>query len=211
MASLVVNVLDPADNIDFLSIEEAKLLLGLPTGDASFDEALKLQISIASATIAELCNRTFARERVMETWRGLGRPAIYLTHFPVEPDDIEDIEVGGGGTLMPDDYELEEQSGKLLGLGRLAEPVRITYTGGFELPDEAPLPLKQATLLLIVHQRSAATRESIEGIRSIAHKESRVMFFDPSQQQKASGGTTASPSGVPAVDALLKSYTKFWI
>jgi hypothetical protein len=89
--------------------------------------------------------------------------------------------------------------------------VRITYWGGFELPDEAPLPLKQATLLLIVHQRSQATRESIEGIRMIAHKESRVMFFDPSQQQKASGGATASPSGVPAVDALLRSYTKFWI
>jgi hypothetical protein len=210
MAELIVNILDPADVIDFLSIEEAKLLLGLPGGDASQDEALKLQISIASATIAQLCNRTFARERVSETWRKLGAARLFLTHFPVEQDDIEAVEAGGGA-LAPDAYELEEQSGKLLGLGRLAEPVRITYTGGFELPDEAPLPLKQATILLLVHARSQATRESIEGIRMISHKESRVMFFDPSQQQ-AKGGPAAGAlgSGVKQVDDLLMHYVKLW-
>jgi hypothetical protein len=213
VANLIVKVLDKATERDFLTLEEAKLLLGMGTGSSLLDEQLKLQISIASATIETLCQRVFARERVVETWRGLGRPQLFLTHFPVEEDDIEDIEVGGGAVsvLEPRDYELEEESGKLLGMGRFAEPVRITYTGGYRLPEEAPLPLKHATLLMVAQARTAATRESIEGVRMIAHKESRVMFYDPNQQQKSSATTGALGSGIKAVDDLLMKYVKLWM
>lgn len=209
MADVILKILEPADDGDFLSLREAKLLLGLNGGDPALDEALKLQISIASATIMRLCNRMFARQRLTETWRGLSEPRLFLTHFPVFEDDIETVEVGGG-TLAADRYELEEESGKLLGLDRFGEPVRVTSSGGYELPDDAPPPLKQATLLLIVQARSAATRESIEGIRMISHKDSRVMFFDPGQQQAKATAAGGLGSGVKQVDDLLMHYVRLW-
>jgi hypothetical protein len=88
--------------------------------------------------------------------------------------------------------------------------VRVTYSGGYELPDDAPPPLKQATLLLIVQARSAATRESIEGIRMISHKDSRVMFFDPGQQQAKATTAGGLGSGVKQVDDLLMHYVRLW-
>jgi hypothetical protein len=47
----------------------------------------------------------------------------------------------------------------------------------------------------------------------IAHKDSRVLFFDPNASAaKASGGTGGgSRSGVPAVDSLLGHYTRLWV
>jgi hypothetical protein len=211
MADVIVKVLDPADEMSFLSLREAKLLLGLPltaAPDPIEDERLELQIAIASAQIMRLCNRMMARQRVVETWRDFAASKLFLRTFPVAEDDIEQIMVGGG-ILGPDDYELEEESGTLQGLGRFAAPVRITYSGGYDLPDDAPLDLKQACALLVREQRKEATRESIEGIRMIAHKESRVIFFDPNASAaKTTGGqASALPAGV---EPLLSRYTRFW-
>jgi hypothetical protein len=212
MADVIVKVLEPPDEIGFLSLREAKLLLGLPLtgGDPIEDERLELQIAIASAQIMRLCNRVMARQRVIETWRDFAATKLFLRTFPVAEDDIEEV-TAGGGTLTPDGYELEEHSGTLQRVGGFSDPVRITYSGGYELPDDAPLDLKQATLLMLSQQRSQATRESIEGIRMIAHKDSRVIFFDPNQQAKTAGaGGTQTRSGIPAVDSLLAHYTRFW-
>jgi hypothetical protein len=213
MADVRVKVLEPADNASFLTLREAKLLLGMPVNgpvDDIADETLELQIAIASATIMRLVNRMMAKQKVVETWFDFAATKLFLRHFPVEEDGIEEVTIGGRGLLAPDEYALEEESGTLWGFGRFAEPVSITYWGGYELPDEAPLDLKQATLLMLSQQRSQATRESIEGIRMIAHKDSRVLFFDPNQQAKAGAAGGATRSGIPAVDALLDHYTRLW-
>jgi len=213
MADVRVKVLEPAEKASFLSVREAKLLLGLPVdgGDSIADETLELQIAIASATIMRLCNRMMAKQKVVETWFDFAATKLFLRHFPIDEDEIEEVTTGrGGGPLAPGDYALEEESGTLWGFGRFAEPVTITYSGGYKLPDEAPLDLKQATLLMLSQARSQATRESIEGIRMIAHKDSRVLFFDPNQQTKAAGAGAATRSGIPAVDALLDHYTRLW-
>lgn len=212
MADVRVKVLEPPEHTSFLSLREAKLLLGLPAngGDVTADEQLELQIAIASAQIMRLCNRMMAKQKVVETWRDFAATKLFLRHFPVEEDAIEEVTIGGRGALTPDDYELEEESGTLWGFGRFAAPVVITYSGGYELPEDAPLDLKQATLLMLSQARSQATRESIEGIRMIAHKDSRVIFFDPNQQVKAAGAGGATRSGIPAVDSLLDHYTRLW-
>lgn len=205
----MVKVLEPADNINFLTVREAKLMLGLPPDDTAQDDLLEQQIEIASATIAELTNRTFAKEKVYETWRDFSHRRLWLTRFPVEDDDIEKITVGGNRTLTEDEYEIENKSGMLhFGVNTAIEPIRVTYSGGFVLPDDAPKPLKQATLLLVTQQRSQATRESIEGIRMIAHKESRVLFFDPTQQAKSAGPAGGLGSGSKQVDDLLLHYVR---
>src|SRR5271166_6953160 len=121
MADVRVKVLEPAAHASFLSLREAKLLLGLPIngGDAIADEQLELQIAIASAQIMRLCNRVMAKQKVIETWRDFAATKLFLRHFPVDEDEIEEVTIGGGrGALTPDDYALEEESGTLWGFGR---------------------------------------------------------------------------------------------
>jgi hypothetical protein len=205
VATVLVKILDPADSLDFLTLAEAKMMLGLPaTPDPIADPQLAMQITIASATISQLCHRAFGYERVAEMWSRPNDGKIWLTRWPVLDDDIETVTGMAGG------YELENESGMLL--GQFSDPVRITYSGGFELPDDAPPPLKQACMLMLSQARSQATRESIEGIRMIAHKDSRVLFFDPSAQAKVSGPASGTlGSGIRQVDDLLFHFCRFWV
>jgi hypothetical protein len=213
MGDVSVKILEPFEGYpngtegDFLTLAEAKMLLGISTApDPVGDDLLKLQISMASADIMRLCNHVFARERLVETWYGLQAPTVFLTHWPVVETDIEDIDGGGAGV-----FDLEEMSGKLMGFGGFGSPVSITYTGGYLLPDEAPLPLKRATALLVGDSRTQASRDAVEGIKMIAHKESRVIYFDPNTASTAKTSTSSgSSSGNLKVDAMLSRYMRLW-
>jgi hypothetical protein len=220
MADVTVHVLQaaaglPAEDMSFLSLTEAKQLLDLPADDTSRDDALKLTIAMMSAVIMRACNRMFARQTVEESWRELGSRRVFLTHWPVKREDIQSVYAGRRELIGEDRndarIELEEQSGKLSHFGGWSEPVVVTYTGGFLLPTEAPLPLKHATLLLLRAAKQEATREAIEGIRSISHKESRVTFFDPSTIAKSTATTGVLGTGVQAADQLLYHYMRFWV
>ena len=113
MADVTVNVIEPATNFDLLTVDELKILLGVAPSDTSQDAQLAMMISIYSAYVAEMCNRTFAREKVIETWRELlQRPRV--------PDALAGqgrryrINVRGPAADMQNDqYELEQASGKL--------------------------------------------------------------------------------------------------
>jgi hypothetical protein len=213
MVDVTVKVLEPATQFDLLTLDEAKLLLG-PNNTAT-DELLQMQISIYSATVAELCNRVFAKERVEETWRELFNGRVFLTHWPVKETDVESVISAGGGYLTPD-FELEEQSGKLSNVVRYAaestawaQSVVVTYTGGFVLPEEAPPPLKQATVLLIREEQIRMRQAETAGIRQVTHKDSRVVFFDPNAILIKTAG--AKSQAMQTIESLLKQYTRFWV
>lgn len=222
MADTIIKILEPAESFDFMTLDEAKLLLGISSADTSSDEQLKLLITQYSDVIMTTCNRIFAREKVRETWRDLQSRRIYLSHWPVREEDIELVE-SPRGTLTPIEnyydpdrggngyWELEEQSGKLEIFGSQVEPIEVTYTGGYNLPDEAPPALKNASTVLIRAGRSEAARESVSGIRSIAHKDSRVMFFDGggTGTKAAGGGVGTSPADL--AKSLLYHYMRFWV
>ena len=97
MADVTVNVIEPATNFDFLTLDEAKILLGITPSDTSQDAQLAMLISINSANVAEMCNRTFAREKVRETWRELFDGRVFLTRSPVKLEDIERVSGAGAG------------------------------------------------------------------------------------------------------------------
>jgi hypothetical protein len=213
MVDVTVKVLEPATAFDMLTLEEAKLLLG--GNNTATDELLQMQISIYSATVAEMCNRVFAKEKVEETWRELFNGRVFLTHWPVREEDVESV-ISAGGNYLTAGYELEEQSGKLSNVVRYAaeatewaQSVVVTYTGGFALPDEAPLPLKQATALLIREEQIRTRQSETAGIRQVTHKDSRVVFFDPNAVLVKTAG--AKSQGLQAIEALLKQYTRFWV
>jgi hypothetical protein len=216
MADITIDVLEPAvgfpdgEERSFVTLKEAKLFLGLREDDTENDELLKMQIAINSAVIMRVCNRVFARQKVAESWRDLGSRRLFLTHWPVKREDIESVR-SGARTVAPGGYELEEQSGKLSNFFGWVEPVVVTYTGGFALPDEAELALKQSSLILLRQARLDASREAVEGIRMIAHKEARVMFFDPSSSVTKATTVGTLGTGLQTVDQLLFHYMRFWV
>ena len=207
MADVTVNVITPADEFALMTLDELKTALGAPTGTPASDAQWEWLIDVNSATISELCNRVFAKETVVESWRDLVNRRVYLTHFPVKLEDIESVTTGGNDRL---DFELEEASGKLSLFIDQREPIVITYTGGFDLPDEAPLPLKQALTLMSANWKAQLAMVQVTGVRMIAHKEARVMFHTPTTGGAAQGG--GPWSGIPpAVESILMQYCRFWV
>lgn len=204
MADIIIKVLEPADDFALLTLEEAKVLLSIDAADTTGDAQLQMLIDQNSAVIAKMCNRTLAKEKVRETWRCLGEPCdcidgassrrLFLSHWPIKEVDIESVESPRGMALTAYDYELEEQSGKITLYTATAEPIVVTYTGGYVLPEEAPDDLKQAAGLLIRQYRTEAAQAATSGsgVRMLAHKESRVMYFSPKDM---AGGTTTTTSG----------------
>src|SRR5882672_4743043 len=207
MADVTVKILTPATVFDLMTLDELKQALGISVSTQVSDDQWEWLIESNSATIAELCNRVFAKEEVEESWRDLVNRRVFLTHYPVKAADIQSVTTNGNVRL---DYELEEASGKLSIFTDQAEPIVVTYTGGFDLPDEAPMPLKQACILLSATWKAELAMVQVTGVRMIAHKESRVMFHTPTTG--GTGGGTGRWSGVPpSVESILVQYTKFWV
>jgi len=206
VADRTIKVLTPATSVSFLTLAEAKLLLG--SSSAVTDPQLQMMIDVHSATVMRLCNRIFAREEVQDTWRDVGGRRVFTSHWPVTAADVESV-YSGGNPLAPGDYELEEGSGKISVFnGSWAEPVVVTYWGGYVLPDEAPLPLKQATSLLVRETKIQASIESTAGIRSLSFRDRRVMFFDPSKILSSAGPGGKSMAAQAAAN-LLVHYTRW--
>ena len=226
MADVFAKVLEPATSFAFVTTDEVRTALGIPPGDTSItDETLQFMIDAASAEISTSCDRVFAKETVEEIWRCVGEPCdcadaassrrIWLGHWPVKEADIESVEAGGV-ILDPSSWELEESSGKLAIRNSTSEPIVVTYTGGYVLPDEAPYDLKHVAVLLVrtarMQNMPAVTTGS--GIRSVVHKESRVTYFSPKDltvfpPALGTGGLT-SAAGRGPVEALLMRYTRLW-
>jgi hypothetical protein len=212
MADITVKVIEPAANYALLTLDELKTILGIPTADTSEDAQLEMWIEQYSDVVATMCNRVFAKEKVKETWRGdlppLDNPRLFLTHYPVDDADIESVTCNGNA-IAPANYEIENRSGKLTVFGSFSEPVVVTYTGGYQLPDGAPPALKTTAGILINGARQDMSRAVISGIKSIQHRESRVQFFDESQQSTSGSGALSAAS--QTVDALLYKYIRFYV
>jgi hypothetical protein len=191
MADRTIKVITPATSGDFLTLDEAKTMLGITTDTPEEDAQLQMMISTCSATIMRICNRIFAREEIRESWRELASNRVFLSHWPVKEADIESVT--DGTSAASSGWELEEGSGKLSNYnGWSPQPITVTYWGGYDLPDEAPLPLKQATIILIRDERILMRQALVAGIRQISHKEARVSFFDPNAVLLKTGGLTQS-------------------
>jgi hypothetical protein len=210
MADRIIEVLTPATSFDLMTLDEAKLMMGLSTLDTSDDAQLQLFIDINSATVMRMCNRIFALEEVREEWRELnGGHRIFPSHWPIKQADLESVESPAGTALDPSNYELEEDSGKIEIFSAVAwtEPVVVQYWGGYELPDDAPLPLKQAVAMLNVRSKLLASLGTIAGIRQLSHKEGRIAFHDPSKLL----GIAFGGGGAGGIDAAIMSVLSHYI
>jgi hypothetical protein len=217
MADYTVEVITPATMTDLLTLDEAKLWLGIASTDTSQDAIVQTMITTFSEEIAERLNRhptvTIGYEEVNETWRETMNGRLYLSHWPVKTVDI--VSVSDNGTVLtPDQYEIAEDSGKLSNIatgGSMANgwmhPVVVHYSGGYSLPDACPLPLKHAVILLIREERIRMIQALTAGMRQIRHKEAAVSFFDPNLLLLRSL-SMKSPT-LAAIDSILTHYMRF--
>jgi hypothetical protein len=224
MAEPTVNVITAATSVALVGLDEAKVMLGLPAGASSDDPQMQMLLNQNSMILAKEANRdTFAKEKVEERWDCVGPVCcpngackIWLTRAPVLLADIESIESPEGVTIDPASIRLEVSTGKIVFPYGCASEILITYTGGFDLPTEAPLDLKQAAGLRLRQYQTQAAQESTvgAGIRLLQHKDKRIVYFSP---RDMAGGGGSSTGGVTtsaadnAVKNLIRPYMRYWI
>jgi hypothetical protein len=206
-----ITVTKPALDTALVTLYEAKVALKIPAESTDNDEMLKFIIDRSSDEVQTLCSRVFPKEDVIETFREIDNPItrLPLSRYPVKPQDIVSIAVDGGTV----DFDIDQESGILtLFSGAFwAQSVVATYAGGYAIPQEVPPALRQATLLFAREAYYSSLRGDTT-VRQIAHKESRISYFDPATLARAmSSGSSGSSGGSAAQNAaksLLQRYTR---
>jgi hypothetical protein len=156
----------------------------------------------------------FAYEQVSEIWRCVAydqnnaMTRLFLSHYPLDPAATITLESPTGSALDPSTYAIESKSGKIELLSTNSEPISITYSGGYKLPDEAPPALKQALALMVREGQAMMQRLAVSGIRGISHKESRVQYFDYQSTMAKIGLTGVTALGMSGANALLMHYVR---
>lgn len=207
-----LTVVTPAQSLSLVSLYEAKIALGLASStDEALDEQLEMFIEWSSAEIAALCNRTFAKETVVETFNTNTNynNRIYLSRYPVRA--ITAISEDGTPLVVDDDYTVDMITGMVTRVdGAWSAPASFSYTGGYDLPNDSPKALRQAALLM-TREAYYATSRGDASVRMIRHKDSSITYFDPNAK---SGASSAGSEGSPArraVGNLLQHFTRFWV
>jgi hypothetical protein len=215
----IVNVITPAAAPDLLSLDEAKLLLNIPGSDTSKDALIAELITNTSDVLAVLTNRVFVKEKVQECFFGIDdcEKSLYFSRWPVKFSDITSMsDTYGNNLLQTTDWILQELSGTLF-KAPPASPwqgtVVAVYSGGYIAPDEVPPALKHAALAILRDGYYASIRGALlAGVRMIAHKHARVMYYPPGPYGAFSGsGTAATPQTQRAIDALLYRYVRHFM
>jgi hypothetical protein len=219
MVDIIIKILTPASTIDLLSLTEVKVALGIDPTDTVQDPQYTQWISRASGQVSNLCHRVFGYEEVQESWSGLGVDCnrIYLSHWPIVESDVSSVS-SAGTILDPSSWDLEPESGKLELLGSLSEPIVVTYSGGYNLPDgpgasgieQAALQaLKQACQIFIIEQRALTMLMQTAGVKSIRHKEASVQFIDPLAMF---GKQTSLIGGAESIaKSMLMNFIRLWV
>ena len=208
-----VEVVEPATEFSLLSMRDARLGLNLTGVSENTEAQIELLIKWASDEIAKECNRVLAQEKVQETiWDLDDTGRIWLSRFPVK--EIHSLNEAGVD-LVKAGWNLDKNSGKLTRIANgfpiargvlWGTPVVITYTGGYDLPKEAPKALAQAAMLMTREAYNQLQRGDTS-IRMVSHKDSRVIYFDPNAHLGSGGGGGSSTK--KAVLELVKKYVRF--
>jgi len=222
----LLHVITPPTTNDLVSLDDMKLKLMLQPTDTSKDALVGELITNMSAVVGRLCNRVFGYREVEETFYQLNdqnspQPAtrrLYLSQWPVKAADIQSMThtVDGSGViddLLPglgETWFLEETTGTLYqrpDLGPWFDTIDVTYSGGYDLPTEAPPDLVYAVEAVIREQYYVAIRNpTLFGVRQLSHKESRVGFYPPTMYS-----TAGLPQTWTTLQSVLFHYARHWV
>jgi hypothetical protein len=228
----ILKVLTPADSVALLSLEEAKLVLNIPGSDTTKDATLTMLIEQTSDVLATLANRVFVYEEVQETFYAINNneQRLYFSRWPVKLENIQMLSVDDVDILQPlntrlagtkarvsnDDWVLEESTGTLFmkPTGVWSGTVDSIYSAGYVSPDEVPPALKQCAIMVLREAYYQFLRGAmLSGVRMIAHKHARVMYYPQGGvvATGSSGGLAASPAVARSIDNVLMHYVRHWV
>src|SRR5262252_5843260 len=200
---------------DLITLADLKLALGIT--DTSEDTELQAAITFQSQIITDYCNRRFGLAQAQETFtfdRGENvrtREALTLSLYPVT--GVTDVSISGTSTT---DYSFDPTSGRLwlpanqyvygawqfYGFG--PNPIAVTYSGGYDLPEQSPARLQRAMIETINQGRQSGNRDP--SIREVQHGDTRITYVSPSFSTGSSGQhLTAS------VTDLIQPYRRFYV
>jgi hypothetical protein len=195
-----------ADTIDLTLLATVKTELGLETTES--DSYLSSAITQASRSIATYCNRTFARETLVDNFRlddgDLVAEPLLLSRFPVA--SISSI-VENETTLASDEYEFDADTGQVWRLNgdddrSIWEPAKIVvpFVAGYLLLDTLPEDIERACIMLVVQNFRAKGRDPTVKATDIPGVMRREYWVG------STGQTGAFP---PEVESLLNPYRVF--
>jgi Phage gp6-like head-tail connector protein len=203
---------------DLISLDDLKLALGIT--DTSEDAALQAAITFQSQIIADYCDRRFGLAQALETFTidpgetVRARQALVLSLYPV----VEIFEVSTAGATAAD-FHFDPASGRLwlpanqytYGWRYTYGPyefwpniIAVTYTGGYDLPEQAPARLQRAVIEAVNAGRQSGTRDPT--IREVQHGDTRISYVSPSF---AAGSTGQHLSA--SVTNLIQPYRRLYI
>lgn len=177
---------------DLISVDDLKVELDV--SDDTDDDSLERLIARLSRGFAEYCDRSFALLDVTETFAfetgecfRTGAPLI-LRQYPIV--SVVSVKVNDVETT---DYVIDKDSGRIwLNNSAWSGTVEIQYSGGFDLPDNAP-SLLQSALIDAIRQRRAFSG-SDPTVRSVAHGDTSISY-----NSESSGNSSGFPEGVTQV------------
>lgn len=199
----ILEILDEATDSagpDLISLDDLKLALGIT--DDSHDAELQAAITFQSRIIAEYCHRRFGRAEALETFTFdpgeymLTRQALTLSLYPV----AEILEISSAGATAAD-YEFDSASGRVW--GGWSGTVAVVYSGGYDLPEEAPARLQKAVIEAVREGQTSGARDP--SIREVQHGDTRISYFTSSTSSASPGFLSA-----PVVD-LIKPYRRLYV
>jgi hypothetical protein len=201
----ILEILDEATDSagpDLISLDDLKFALGI-TGSAD-DANLQAAITFQSRIISEYCDRRFGRAEVLERFvfdrsdLMLPRQALTLSLYPV----AEIFEVSTAGATAGE-YDFDPVTGRIWVNGYWADTVSVTYSGGYDLPEEAPARLSRAVIEAVNETRTSGARDP--GIREVQHGDTRVSYFTPALSTASAGYLSA------VVVDLIRPFRKLYV
>ncbi len=207
-------IVDSTDNSveQLIALDDLKLELGLPNGsdDHDEDETLEARITRASRLLADLTERRFAFAHATETFifdrdEFLCGPLL-LRLFPIV--EVESI-TAGDVELEADAYHVDADNGRvILVSGGWSGQIVVTYSGGYVLPDDAPMRLQDAVVALVRDARISATSgdAGTGAVRQVTHGDVSVGYYDSRSTSSADGGL---PTGVAETIRFYRRPTAF--
>ncbi len=195
-------VMVPATNLALVTLDQAKVALGIDPADTSKDALVQRYIDQISAAIDRYCGRTFARQTYRDqnryacNWLNPGDPLL-TRQWPIPLDDggVPVLTVTEGGTVVdPAQWEVDTETGSLYRLDASAmmypwtsNLIVLDYDAGY---DVIPADVQGAALQYLSQQWFTDIRDPTLRSETIPDVISQT-YADPS-----AGGSTAVPLGV---------------
>jgi|SRR5262245_11393783 len=200
-----VKVLEAATGpgaFDLTTLDEVKTFLNITTD--TDDVRLQKLITFSSRIIAELCDRVFALEKVEETVTVTGTAfGMTLSRYPII--SIEAFDKDGALLDLTSQVDIKDAAGGVLHGDFIGKNI-ITYTAGYDLPDEGPEPLSLACMDNIRAVYYFGSRDpSMQAITDNAT--GSIRFFPPPGMSRTGAPTKAMPLS-PSAMALITPYRK---